>query len=167
MLRGKSVFLRLIDKNDAILIFSWENDEEIKKVTRIESSLSIQMIDALIEEQMNVWDSGQIRFIICKADTGAPLGTVDLYEVNFNLFTAVIGILIARESDRNKGYGREAIQLIHEYANNTLGIKQISAKIQKENARSIAFFNSTGYVEKTDIDMDKELRLFNWKAGNA
>ena len=75
MLRGKSVFLRLIEKDDAVLIFSWENNEEIKKVTRIESTLSIQMIDALIEEQMNVWDSGQIRFLICKADTGTPLGT--------------------------------------------------------------------------------------------
>jgi len=163
MLRGKSVFLRLIDKNDTVLIFSWENDEEIKKVTRIESSLSIQMIDALIEEQMNVWDSGQIRFIICKADTGAPLGTVDLYEVNFNLFTAVIGILIAKESDRNKGYGREAIQLIHEYASETLGIRLITAKIQKENKKSIAFFDSIGYVEKSEIDMDKDERVFNWK----
>ena len=163
MLRGKSVFLRLIEKDDAVLIFSWENNEEIKKVTRIESTLSIQMIDALIEEQMNVWDSGQIRFLICKADTGTPLGTVDLYEVNFSLYTAVIGILIAKESDRNKGYGREAIQLIHEYAINTLGIKEISAKIQKENTRSIAFFNSSGYVEKSDIDMDDDERVFNWK----
>lgn len=163
MLRGKSVFLRLIEKSDAMLIFSWENNEEVKQVTSIESSLSIQMIDALIDEQMNVYDSGQIRFIICKADTGAPLGTIDLYEVNFNLFTAVIGILISKESDRNKGYGREALQLIHEYANKTLGIKQISAKIQKDNTRSIAFFNSSGYVEKSDIDMDNNKGLFEWK----
>jgi len=167
MLKGKSVFLRLIEKNDAVLIYSWENDEEIKKVTRIETTLSMQMIDALIEEQMNVWDSGQIRFLICKTDSGIPLGTVDLYEVDFNLSTAVIGILIAEESNRNKGYGKEALYLIHKYATETLEIRNITAKIQIENQKSIAFFISTGYEEKTDIRIDKEFRLFNWKAGNA
>ena len=167
MLKGKSVFLRLIEKNDAVLIYSWENDEEIKKVTRIETTLSMPMIDALIDEQMNVADSGQIRFLICKTDSGIPLGTVDLYEVDFNLSTAVIGILIAEGSNRNKGYGKEALHLIHEYATETLEIRHITAKIQKENEKSIAFFISTGYVEKTDIGMNKELRLFNWKAGNA
>jgi diamine N-acetyltransferase len=56
-----------------------------------------------------------------------------------------LGILIYDNSDRGKGYAREAIEAIKEYGLNTLNLKQIWVEIDDFNTASIALFESCGF----------------------
>ncbi len=163
MRKGEKVFIRQIRKNDAMMILEWENKEEIQNVTNRKFPLSLQMIDALIEEQLDVHNSGQARFIICENNTGIPMGTVDLYEIDFDSGSAFIGIMIVEETNRKKGYAGEAVRLAHEYVRESLDLKQITASIQKENEASVAFFTSLGYVKQEASFGNTNEIIFNRK----
>ena len=73
-----------------------------------------------------------------------PVGIVDLYEVSQRHLRAFIGIYICKEF-RGKGYADEALRLIEEYAQNTLHLHQLGAKIEESHTRAVKRFSELGY----------------------
>ena len=83
MLKGDRVFLRLVEPKDAAMILSWEQLDELINITEFDAPPSIQVMERLIDEQRNVLESGQIRFVVCETDSNVPIGLVDLYNIDF------------------------------------------------------------------------------------
>ena len=73
------------------------------------------------------------------------VGSIDIFDFDPQHCRFGIGILIYEESDRRKGYAKEAIEAIVEYGHNTLNLKQIWATIAVDNIASIALFESCGF----------------------
>ena len=123
MLKSDLVVLRLVDFRDATLIFAWESDKEMISYTERDAPLTIDLIESIIKEQRSVFDSGQVRYIICNNLSNVPLGMVDLYNIDFDQESAEVGIAIIDKVNRQKGFAGEALKLIHEYAESVLGIR--------------------------------------------
>ena len=149
MLKGDHIFLRLVEHKDAMTILSWETKEEIRRVTRIEAPLSLRMLEALIDEQRNVFDSGQVRFILCKNDSNIPVGMVDLYNIDFVTDFAEVGIVVVDLEHRKKGYATEALNIIHRYAVDVLGLICLKSVVGIDNNPSMTLFKGLGY--KIDV----------------
>lgn len=80
---------------------------------------------------------------------------------------AEIEIMIAEQSARRKGYGSVAIKLITQYAIEWLSITRFIAKINDDNAPSIAMFtNSLHYTLFAKVECFEELH-FHWKLSKA
>ena len=47
--------------------------------------------------------------MIDRKESGKPVGTIDLFDVNFKHGFATIGILIADDADRGQGIASEAL----------------------------------------------------------
>ncbi len=145
MLVGSKVYLRAVEKSDATTIYMWENNPENWKVSNTEVPFSMFDIMALIEHQADLRKSGQLRFVILEKDTERPLGVIDLYEVNFKHGYASVGILIAMDADRGKGFAAEALQLLIHYTRDYLELRNLQCSIHGDNFASIAFFERMNF----------------------
>ena len=145
MLKGRNIFLRAVEPADAIRIMLWENNPEHWRVSGTEAPFSMHGILEYIHSIQNFRQSGELRLMICLISSGEAIGTLDLFEANFKHGHAGVGILIAEESERNKGYARESLDLVADYAAVLLGFHNLTANVLEDNESSIRLFESAGY----------------------
>lgn len=150
MLRSDNIFLRSVETSDATRLLLWENNPQHWKVTDTEVPFSMTAILQLIEQQQNFRSTGQLRLMICLTSTQEAVGTVDLYDADFKNGNASVGILIGEASERGKGYARESLVLLIEYARDLLALHNLSCSIQVDNDESVRLFKSVGF-EKVGV----------------
>lgn len=139
-----NIRLRALEPSDLELLYLWENDPEVWRVSDTLSPISRERLARFIEEQnYDLYATRQMRLII-EAE-GAIVGSIDIFDFDPQHLRFGIGILIYQESDRRKGYAKEAIETVVEYGRNTLNLKQIWANIATDNIASIALFESCGF----------------------
>ena len=139
-----NIRLRALEPSDLELLYLWENDPEVWRVSGTLSPISRERLARFIEEQnYDLYATRQMRLII-EAE-GAIVGSIDIFDFDPQHLRFGIGILIYQESDRRKGYAKEAIETVVEYGRNTLNLKQIWANIAIDNIASIALFESCGF----------------------
>lgn len=145
MLKGKLVYLRMVEPDDATKLMLWENNPEHWKVTDTEVPFSLHGIMQLIEQQQHIRSTGQLRFMICTQEEDLPVGAIDLYDADFRNAHAAVGVLIGEQSARGKGYASESISLLTEYATHVLALNNLTCSIQADNIESISLFERAGF----------------------
>ena len=141
-----SCHLRAIEPSDIELIYLWENDPEVWRVSGTTAPLSLQRIAQFIEEQnYDLYTTRQMRLVI-ECD-GTAIGTLDIVDFDPQHLRFGIGILIYEDNYRRKGYAKEVITEVVKYGRNTLDLKQIWATIASDNIASIALFESCGFTK--------------------
>jgi len=145
-LTGQKVQLRPVEKDDATRLMLWENDPRHWKVSGTEVPFSLHAILEYIEQAQHIRTHGQLRLMICDLLTGESVGTVDLYNADFKHSRAAVGVLIAEDEFRNRGYALEALELLENYVREILGFHNLYCSIHGDNAASIALFEKAGYV---------------------
>ena len=144
-MKGHNIRLRALESADLELLYLWENDPEIWRVSETISPLSRERLAALIRDQVyDLYATRQIRLMIDVDDVA--VGCVDLFNFEPLHRRFGVGILIYAEEHRRKGYAREVIEQVKDYARNTLDLKQIWVNIDEDNPASIALFKSCGFV---------------------
>lgn len=160
MRKTKELFLRPIEKKDAVGVYLWELDKETQRVTQSEIKVSLENVYALIEQQTDVHNSSQLRMMICLSFNNASIGMVDLYDVDFVKGSAYVGILIAEKQQRKKGFARQALLSIAQYAKQELKLIKLKATIQSSNEGSIALFESLNYLRSDEKTLDSSIISF-------
>lgn len=145
MLEGSKVYLRQIEMEDVNLLLLWENDVENWRYSETEAPYSLFEIKSYVESASQVRANQQLRLIICKVETDEPIGTVDLFEIDFKNARAGIGILIAEKENRQQGFAIETLALIEKFAATNLSLEQLYCDIQVDNKASIQLFERAGF----------------------
>lgn len=144
-MKAHNIRLRALESADLELLYLWENDPEIWRVSETISPLSRERLAALIRDQAyDLYATRQMRLMIDVDDVA--VGCVDLFNFEPLHRRFGVGILIYAEEYRRKGYAREVIEQVKDYARNTLDLKQIWVNIDEDNPASIALFESCGFV---------------------
>jgi len=147
VLQGEKISLRAIEPSDSTLIYLWENDTSNWKFTNTDAPLSMFEIYQLIEEQRAVRESGQLRLIIQEKSSSLAIGAVDIYNIDFKNCFGTVGILIAEEQYRKKGYASESLMLLSKYAKEHLQLHNLTCGIQSSNEASQALFEKCNYLK--------------------
>eukprot|EP00123_Amoebidium_parasiticum_P021351 comp6580_c0_seq1/m.2357 comp6580_c0_seq1/g.2357 ORF comp6580_c0_seq1/g.2357 comp6580_c0_seq1/m.2357 type:complete len:196 (-) comp6580_c0_seq1:147-734(-) len=88
------------------------------------------------------------------------VGDVNLFFNDHDDRTAAeIEIMIAEESARGKGCGKEALQLMMQYGARSLGVTRYVSKIGVANTASTRLFTSLGYVQVSFSEVFQEVTL--------
>jgi diamine N-acetyltransferase len=146
MLKGDKIFLRAVEPSDATKLMLWENNPKHWKVTDTEVPFSLHGIQQLIEQQQHIRSTGQLRLMICLAESEEPVGAIDLYDADFRHGKAAVGILIGEESDRNKGYASESLSLLIDFARDFLDLHNLYCSVQANNLESLTLFDKAGFI---------------------
>ena len=152
MLHSNRLHLRALEPSDADFMYEVENDAQAWRYSDTIAPLSRRILrDYALTYDADPFTAGQLRLIITEKGTNNPVGIVDLYEVSQRHQRAFIGIYICKDF-RHKGYADETLQLIEDYAHNTLHLHQVGAKVEDGYTMAENLFENRGYELKGLLD---------------
>jgi diamine N-acetyltransferase len=145
-LQGEHIKLRALEPEDLELLARWENDTSNWGYSQQQVPFSRQSLKAyLANAQQDIYTAKQLRLVI--ENNGQAIGLIDLYDFDFNNCRAGIGILIATEENKRRGFAKEALQVLLDYAKKAFDLKQVYASIGANNSASLKLFKSVGFKE--------------------
>lgn len=142
------VELRAIEPEDIDVLYKWENDQSIWKVSNTISPFSKHVLTKYIESaHLDIYQSRQLRLMIdLVADNEVKtIGAVDLFDFEPQHLRVGLGILIGEVDERGKGYADESLRILIEYVFNVMKLHQVYCNILTSNAASIKLFEKHGY----------------------
>ena len=147
-LLGDRIYLSPLaaDEEEIELFAKWLNDFETSDY--IGRSNAITTFEAekefLTKKALNNKD---IQLAIVTIDENKFIGTVSLENIDYINRTAILGIFIGDEENRNKGYGTEAIRLILDFGFNYINLNNIKLDLMEFNQRAYKCYQKCGFKE--------------------
>ncbi|MEG1634413.1 MAG: GNAT family protein [Rikenellaceae bacterium] len=149
---SQAIYLRALEPSDIDILYKYENDKEVWKVSGTTIPYSRYVLKKYIENSFtDIYQSGQLRLMIMCEDRA--IGATDIFDFDAHNSRAGIGIIIFDKTNRGKGYATEALNQLIEYCFETLTVHQIYCNIDAENAESMKLFKKQGF---TMIGIKKE-----------
>ena len=146
MLKTAEISLRSLEKKDLDFLLDLENDREIWKVSGTTTPFTqAEIANYISHAKQDISIAEQYRFVIDFKDT--PIGCIDLYDYNWQKQSAGVGIVVCKPY-RRKGYAKQALLQLIDYAWKHLQLAQLHSKIMPENKASLALFLKVGFLQK-------------------
>ncbi|WP_346882119.1 GNAT family N-acetyltransferase [uncultured Algibacter sp.] len=157
-LKGEHIYLRALEPEDLEFVHTIENDESIWEISNTQTPYSKFLIKQYLENaHKDIYEAKQLRLVISNYNQVA-LGMIDLFDFDFKNKRAGVGILVKETDHRLQGYGKEALQLLIDYAFSHLGLHQLYCNISEDNSVSISLFKNYGFKP---IGLKKDWNLVN------
>jgi diamine N-acetyltransferase len=148
MNENESILLRALEPDDVELLYEWENNREIWRVSNTHTPFSKYILRKYIENShLDIYQTRQLRLMIERSRDGRKesIGCVDIFDYEPFHARAGIGILIADKANRDKGYATKALEEIVHYAFTQLDLHQLYCNITVDNMPSIRLFENAGF----------------------
>ena len=145
LLHGEKVNLRALEPEDLYFLYTTENDTNFWQVSNTQVPFSKFVLKQYLENaHQDIFTAKQLRLIIEK--NSRSIGTIDLFDFDPTHQRAAVGIWIADQGERQKGYAREALKILIDYAFKQLQLKQIYCNISSINKASINLFSGLDFI---------------------
>lgn len=146
-IEGRLCCLRALEPCDLDVMYGWENDTSVWRVSGTQAPFSRHILSHLIEQQQfDIYSTRQMRLVVESVATAEAVGAVDLFEFDPHNRRAGVGIIIGPEH-RQKGYGLDALLTLEAYAREVLMLRQLWCSVTQDNKASRALFQKAGYEQ--------------------
>lgn len=146
MLRGKNVVLRAVEREDLKLIHALERNVELTMLGNGEwEPIPLAALEKQWEKRLED-DDDRSDFVIEVA--GKVIGDIGLFRRNRRHGTAQLGICIGDPEYVGKGYGREALNLLLDWAFRIQNWRKITLDVFEVNERAIRMYRACGFREE-------------------
>ena len=147
MLRGEDIVLRPLQESDLYFLESIENNKKNWQFGSERKHFNRQeLFDYIANAKTDIKLAKQYRFVIDL--NSVPIGFIDLFD--YTLTSAGIGVIISKDH-RNKGFAKEALNLITHYGFNLLKLRKLYCSIVKDNVSSTKLFTSCGFKLEKEV----------------
>lgn len=162
-LNDEIVRLRAVEPSDAQILYTVENSDFGLSDSCWFAPLSYQsVLTYAMSYDADPFASGGIRLTVERVADSAPVGFIDLYDLDSFKSHAFISIFIL-ERFRHNGFGLRAVSLMMKYAFRVLALHQIAAKIEVNNIASQRLFEKAGFTCNSILNdwlFDPDKRVF-------
>ena len=147
--------LRKIEPSDLPFLYQWENDATMWADSDTHNPLSRHDLHQYIENTTgDIYRDGQLRLIVERRDERGEvreiLGCIDLFDFDARNRKAAIGMYIAPEA-RGQGVGKQAVQLLLDYAFGFLHLRMVYAIISVHNTACSHIYEQMGFTPSTPL----------------
>lgn len=148
MFYGQKVTLRAITRDDLEKILQFQNDVEVELASGGEppAPYSLERIRANFEADLGKSVQDVLNFAI-EAD-GKYIGGCGLFNLEPIAHTAELGIIIGDKAYWGKGYGRDAVNLLLQYAFHYRNFHKVHLRTHGRNERAIRAYQACGFLEE-------------------
>jgi RimJ/RimL family protein N-acetyltransferase len=143
MLKGQKILLRPVEIEDIPLLAEWKNNRD--DTISLNSYKPVTELQEEARYSLEQEDNRSYSFIIEAREEEA--GYCGLQNIDWISRRAEINILITSEN-RQKGYGKEAIQLLLTFAFNDLNLHRIYLTCIYDNKSALNLYKSTGFKDE-------------------
>lgn len=147
-MKYKDIRLRALEPEDLELLYSWENNLSYWILSSTVVPFSKYTLKLYLENShKDIYETGQLRLMIEHIADNATIGTIDIFDFDSFHKRAGVGILIANEDYRRKGFATMALKCLIGYCFGTLQLHQLFCNILANNCESMELFKKTGFVQ--------------------
>lgn len=152
---GQRIVLREYRMEDLDFMRMWVNDPEITDTLSDIFTYPQTLHDTESFLRLTVeGKTGSKGFVIAEKESLAYIGQIDLHKVDWKNRSAVLGIVIGRKECLSLGYGKEAIDLLMDFAFNGLNLHRIELEVLEYNERAKRCYAKCGFREE-GVSRDK------------
>ena len=146
-MKCEKITLRALEPEDLELLYEWENNNSYWVISNTVTPFSKFTLKRYLKHShKNIYETGQLRLMIELIEEKKTIGAIDLFDFDPFHKRAGIGILIADETQRRKGYASMALKCLIQYSFTTLQLHQLYCNILANNAESMDLFEKLGFV---------------------
>lgn len=147
-MKYKDIRLRALEPEDLELLYSWENNLSYWVISNTVTPFSKYTLKRYVENShKSIYETGQLRLMIDLKSDKTSIGTIDIFDFDPYHKRAGLGILIANEEYRRKGYATMALTCLIDYCFKTLQLHQLYCNILGNNTESLELFRKIGFTE--------------------
>ncbi len=147
-MKYEKIRLRALEPEDLELLYEWENNDSYWVISNTVSPFSKYTLKRYMENShKSIYETGQLRLMIDLKEEKKTIGTIDIFDFDPFHGRAGIGILIADEAQRKKGYASMSLKCLIDYCFRTLQLHQLYCNILANNCESIDLFKKMGFTE--------------------
>lgn len=158
---GDTLELRQLDSTNASSSYlSWLSNPDVNRYleVRFAPPESVQGLNQYMESMK--YSPKELLLGIFLSKNQLHIGNIKLGPVNWIHGTAEIGLVIGDQSQWGKGYATIAIQMLSDYAFDTLNLHKLMAGCYSLNIGSIRSFIKAGFIQEG-------LRVDRWQTEGA
>lgn len=144
-IKNDRIALRCAEPTDAQLIYRWENDREVWRVSGTYVPYTRFQIEQFLLSNNDLFSQKQLRLMIVRCEDASPIGCLDLYDYDPINERVSIGILIDKPF-RRQGHAQAALALCLDYVFHDLMLHQAHSVIDELNVESRHLFEKQGFV---------------------
>ena len=168
--------LRKIEPSDLPFLYQWENDATMWADSDTHNPLSRHDLHQYIENTTgDIYRDGQLRLIIEDSQLSTfntqhstqIFGCIDLFDFDARNRKAAIGMYISPEA-RGKGVGKQAVQLLLDYAFSFLHLRMVYAIISVNNVACSRLYEQMNFLPSSPLqDWTLEGDAILWQKLNS
>ncbi len=144
-IKDETITLRRAEPEDAGVIYGWENDRAVWRVSGTHTPYSRFQIEQFMLDNNDLVSQKQLRLMIDLTETGQSIGCLDIFDYDAFNQRAGLGILIDKDF-RQQGYAKAALELCIEYLFRDLLLHQVHCSVDATNIASQKLFEGQGFV---------------------
>ena len=144
-IKNNQIILRCAEPEDAELIYGWENDRSVWRVSGTHAPYSRFQIEQFLLGNNDLAANKQLRLMIVSNADQVPVGCIDIYDYDAINGRASLGILIDARF-RRQGHAKAALGLCIDYLFRDLMLHQVHCCIDELNTESQQLFTGLGFV---------------------
>lgn len=157
---GEKVVLREYRQEDLSALRAWVNDTETTKYLggtyrRVQSW---EETEEWLSRRLS-GDAGGEGYVIADKETMKYLGQIDLMMIDPIARKAEMAIVLS-PAHQGKGYAKEAVRLLVNYAFQTMNLHKVHLKCAEKNERAVSLYKNAGFetegVLRDDLFIDGE-----------
>jgi diamine N-acetyltransferase len=147
-MKYKKIKLRALEPEDLELLYDWENNQSYWIVSNTISPFSKFTLKRYLENShKSIYETGQLRLMIEHIQDRVTIGTIDIFDFDPFHKRAGLGILIANDDYRRKGFASMSLKCLIGYCFKTLQLHQLYCNILANNGESMDLFKKQGFVQ--------------------
>ena len=145
---GERVALGPLRRDLVPLYARWRNDFFVQRTFgNVPRPVSIEQQTESFERQATTTDAYWFTIYAKDNETLRPIGTTDLFDVDFRMRFCTFGMMIGEADARGKGYGTEVVRLMLAYAFTALGLNNVMLTVSEYNLAGRRAYEKAGFKE--------------------
>ena len=143
---GKHVYLRAVEKEDAVVIQKWHNDPDVRKLSRC-GGLPVSRTSE--EEDIEAArTTREVYLLIIQKATNKPIGFVRSKIIDIPAGTVWLRFAMGDTAMWGRGYAREALTLFLKWLFAEQNMHRVTLETYATNKRAVTFFTKIGFKQE-------------------
>ncbi|WP_188067080.1 GNAT family N-acetyltransferase [Brevibacillus brevis] len=148
LFQSERVYLRKMTGEDVDVYHTWRNDVEVMRTTNPSIDVYTWGDTNGFVNQVILQGSSSKSYMIVDSQTNRPIGITSLIQIDLKNRNAECIIDIGEKEYWGKGYGREALKLLLDYAFLEMNLHRVSLRVFSFNEKAIKLYDRLGFKQE-------------------